>query len=180
MLQYLEGLVRHLAERSTQKPRRIEATLPVLGPERVKTSVYLDPLVWRSFRESCTKVGQSTCGVLEPFMYAFHRAVSAGDYHDPRPITVNLQVSRVVQRVRRRGVERIYDEIPAELGHTGKCFMCGHGSVYKVRLTRVDPMRDGYVCAGCHNVLKERGGILVLELKSWDGSWVDPGDLRGP
>jgi hypothetical protein len=146
----------------------------VSGPQRAKTSIYLDPLIFRSFRDSCSKVGQSTCGVLEPFMYAFTKAVGSGDYHDPRPLTVNLTVNRIVQRVRRRGLERIYEEEPGPLGTPYKCFGCGRDSVYKCRLTRIDPMRDAYACAGCYTFLRDRGGIITLEVKTFTGEWLDP------
>jgi hypothetical protein len=110
-------------------------------------------------------------------MYAFSRAVSAGDYHDPRPMTVNLQVNRVVQRVRRMGPDRLYEFEAGPLGTPYKCFLCGRGPVYKVRLTRVDPPREAYLCSEDCGYLRTKRGVLVLEVKSWTGAWVDPESL---
>jgi len=163
--------------RASKKPPgdSLDVTLPS-GPERVKTSVWLDPLVWRAFRESCSKVGQSTCGVLEPFMYAFSRAVSAGEYSSPRPMTVNLNVTRQVQRVRRRGVERVYEELPQPLNQDHKCFVCGQEAVNEVLLVRADPPRVAYACAGCRGFLEERKGLQLLRVKNYMRAWVDPYD----
>lgn len=157
----------------TPKAEVLDAEISV-GPQRKKTSVYLDPLIFEHFRVSCAKVGQSTCGVLEPFMYAFSRAVSAGDYRDPRPLTVNLNVNRVVQRVRRRGVEAVYDEIPSDLGAEHKCFICGQQPYYLVQLHRVDPPRQGYLCPGCYHYVAAKGGTSLVKIKDFPGVWVAP------
>jgi hypothetical protein len=111
-------------------------------------------------------------------MYAFSRAVSAGDYHDPRPVTVNLQVNRIVQRVRRMGPDRQYEFETGALGAPYKCFLCGQASLFHVRLTRLDPPREAYLCSEDYGYLKGRRGVLVLEIRSWTGAWVDPESLR--
>lgn len=147
-----------------------------VGPQRVKTSISIDPLVWRQFQVACRQVGHSTCGVLEPFMYAFSGTVNRGDYHDPRPLTVNLNVYRQVQRVHRRGVERVYEEAPRDLGDAGTCFMCGHEAVYYGTLSRTSPKVPAYICGDCRGLLGDRRGFRVLKIKNVGRSWVGPGD----
>jgi len=145
-------------------------------PERRVTSYRIDPLISRSFKESCSKVGHSTCGVLEAFMWGFNSAVAKGDYHEPRPLTVNLTMVRQVQRVHRRGVERIYEELPKDLGDPSTCFMCGREAVYHGVLQRPRPQVPAYVCGDCCGVLDDLKGFRVEKVKNVGRTWVPPGD----
>lgn len=147
-----------------------------VSPDRKTVTYRLDPLVARGFKESCRKVGQSTCSVLEAFEYSFMRAVSAGDYHDPRPLIVNLHMERVVQRIHRIGKERIVEEIPKDLGASDSCFMCGQEAVFHGYLIRCKPQVPAYVCGLHRELLGDLKGFRVDQVKNLRRSWVPPGD----
>jgi hypothetical protein len=91
-------------------------------------------------------------------MYAFSRAVSAGDYHDPRPITVNLNVDRVVQRVRRRGHEVEVREIQDVHGNREHCSLCDRRPVARVIFRRSsEVVHEHYLCEFCLEYVDKRG-----------------------
>jgi len=138
-------------------PESLAVSLP-RGPERIKTSVYLDPLIWRAFGEDCRKVGQSTCGVLEPFMYAFSVAVRKGEYQMPRPITVNLQVERRVERIHRRGHEVEISERREVQGDQEHCAWCGDHPIASVGLKLgTDKVRScPFLCSKCLEYAQRR------------------------
>jgi len=144
-----ETLLRRLAEKRNKLAP--ESVVLPRGPERSKTSVYLDPLIWRAFGEDCRKVGQSTCGVLEPFMYAFSVAVRKGEYQMPRPITVYLNVERRVERIHRRGHE-IEVERREVHGSPLSCAWCGDPPIASVGLkfSGADKVRScPFLCSKC-------------------------------
>ena len=73
--------------------------------KRKTVSIYCDPLIWRSFRDKCRITGQSTCHILEAFMYAFTKALPDQPITSLPAVNVNLTVNRVVQRVHRTDKE---------------------------------------------------------------------------
>ena len=80
-----------------------EITIP---NNRKVTSIFVDPDIWQSFLKKCRTQSQSTCGVLEAFMYAYTKGVPDGP-RSPLPIVnVNLTVNRVVSKVRRKSYEK--------------------------------------------------------------------------
>jgi len=91
-------------------------------------------------------------------MYAFSRAVSSGDYHDPRPITVNLNVDRVVQRIRRRGHEVEVREIQDVHGNREHCSLCDRRPVARVIFRRSsEVVHEHYLCELCLAYVAKRG-----------------------
>jgi len=69
--------------------------------KRKTTSIYVNPDIWKDFKKKCSVTGQSTCHVLEAFMYAFAKALPDMPITTLPKVEVNLTVNRVVQRVHR-------------------------------------------------------------------------------
>jgi len=147
-----------------------------VSPERKPTTYRLDPLISRAFVEACKKAGHSSCSVLEAFEYGFTRAVSAGDYHEPRPMTLNLTLVHQVERPRRGRPGAPLDDRPGVLGDPSTCFMCGQESVYLGILSRTSPQVQAYACGSCRFVLGDLKGYRVEKIKNVRRTWVSPGD----
>ena len=71
--------------------------------ERKTTSIYASRPIFQEFKANCKKTGQSTCHVLEAFMYGFNQSISKTDVVISAlpPINVTLNVKREVRRPRR-------------------------------------------------------------------------------
>jgi len=85
------------------KPVPIEGQQELLkyclsGVRRV-TTIRCDSLLWKNFKEVCQREGLSTCRVLEKLILAW--SVGVG-YSRAPVVTVNVDMPRIVKRVRRR------------------------------------------------------------------------------
>jgi len=135
-----------------------------ISPERRTTSYRLDPLIARSFKESCRKVGQSTCSVLVAFMYGFSRAVNTGDAKPAPQITVNLYMERRVERIHRKGREIEYTENRDVQGSPQSCAWCGRPSVARVIFRRAYGVYvEPFLCEYCLAYVDKRG-LLRTEI----------------
>lgn len=143
--------------KAEKKPSDVLDLELTVGPERKRTSIWIDPLIWRGFKASCRKVGQSTCGVMEPFMYAFNRSVSSGEYQNPRPMIVNLHMERIVQRYRRKGHEIEVVEEQEVQGDLDHCAWCGKKPEAEAWI-RHSPkkVKHPYLCVDCLRYIKSR------------------------
>ena len=83
-------------------------------------------------------------------MFGFSRAVSAGDYRDPRPVTVNLHMERVVERIHRKGREVEYVQEREVQGDRGTCAWCGRPPVAEVGIRRSrEKWLQPFLCEHC-------------------------------
>ena len=133
------------------------AELPVRIPKvkRKKTSCYFDPAIYGPFVKACHAVGDSTCGVLEPYMYAFTEAVKRGVPVQAANLTLNLNVVREVQRSRRSVKRRNVSFEVVEAGSLERCSYCGRPSMYEIsRWPSKDLCVHEYVCVSCYHSIK--------------------------
>lgn len=100
-----------------------------LSGVRRHTSIRCDGLLWSNFKERCRVEGLSTCRVLEKLMLGWLVGVESG--RSPI-VTVQVDMPRVVKRVRRRQLvfedEVEVTEVPAE-SEQPTCFICGGRAV---------------------------------------------------
>lgn len=131
----------------------LEVRIP--ATRRKKTSVYLDPAVYEPFVRACRSSGDSSCGVLEPYMFAYAEAVKRGIPVRTSNLTLNMTIVREVQRERRilpRGGE---DVQVVECGSRDRCGYCFRPTAYKItRWPSTDLCLEEYVCAGCRTMLR--------------------------
>lgn len=142
---------------STEIPLRI----PMV--RRKKTSVYLDPLVYEPFVRACRSSGDSSCGVLEPYMFAYAEAVKRGVPVRTSNLTLNMTIVREVQRERRKLPRGSEDVQVVECGSRDRCGYCFQPAAYKItRWPSTDLCLEEYVCIHCyHNIkyLMQRYGV---------------------
>ena len=103
--------------------------IPVV--KRKKTSIRVDPAVWEPFVKACHAQGDSSCGVLEPYMFAYTMAVKKGVPVRTSNLTLNMTVNRITERERRslpRGKE---GKQVVEVGSRIRCAFCGNPSVWR-------------------------------------------------
>lgn len=93
-------------------------TSVVIPNKRKVTSIYVDPLIWKSFLRKCRVSGTSTCSVLESFMYAFSKAVPDTPIAALPNVVVNLTINRVVQRVKRQRRSYVKDNYHGSMRNT--------------------------------------------------------------
>lgn len=141
-------------------------SLPIRIPKvkRIKTSVYFDPEVWTPFVKAVHNTGDSTCGVLEPYMFAYTMAVKKGVPVQAANLTLNLTVVREVRRERRRLRRGKEDVQVVEAGDPGKCSYCGLKPYFKI--SRWPDLRlciEEFVCEGCFNDIMWRAKNVGYE-----------------
>jgi len=100
--------------------------------KRKKTSIAVDPLIWDPFVVACHNNGDSTCGVLEPYMFAYTMATRKGVPVQAANLTLNLTVVREVQRPRRRVSRGRGDVELVDAGSLTMCSICRQMPLYVV------------------------------------------------
>jgi len=127
-------------------------TIPLVIPvvKRKKTSIWVDPAIWVPFVKACRSQGDSSCAVLEPYMYGYTYAVKKGMPVKVADLTLNLTVNRIVERPRRRIRRGVADNEIVIIGSSSSCAFCGDLPRYK---TTRWPSRDlclhEFVCELC-------------------------------
>lgn len=71
---------------------------------RKKTSIYADEDLWDDFVKWCKDNHTSTCHILEPFMYAIMKGTQEIKFSPLPKVDLTLNITREVQRSRRREV----------------------------------------------------------------------------
>ena len=127
-----------------------EVSIRIPSVKRKKTSVYLDPGIYEPFVRACRAQGDSTCGVLEPYMFAYAEAVKRGIPVRTSNLTLNMTVVREVQRERRRLARGAEDVQVVETGSRDRCGYCFRPAAYKIiRWPASDLCLEDYVCVRC-------------------------------
>ena len=131
-----------------------EIPLRIPTVRRKKTSVFLDPAVYEPFVRACRSSGDSSCGVLEPYMFAYAEAVKRGVPVRTSNLTLNMTIVREVQRERRHLPRGSEDVQVVECGSRDRCSYCFQPTAYLVtRWPSTDLCLHEYVCVHCyHNV----------------------------
>jgi hypothetical protein len=117
----------------------------VIVPNRRKvTSIFVDPYIWLPFKDKCRATGQSTCGILEAFMYGFTKGVPSGPVSPLPSVNVTLHVNRVVRRVRRITDEREVPEVVS--GSISKCGFCDRLPVVRMGIREPHQLSFRFLC----------------------------------
>ena len=147
-----------MAEPTSTRPGSSGERLVTGVTPRQKTSVYLDPLVYVPFKDTCRRTGQSTCSVLEALMFGWSRGVAAGGFQDPRPVTVNLHMERTVQRPRRLGKSVEVVEEREIQGSPDHCAWCGRTPTVTAWIRHSAlVLKQPYLCSSCLHYIRGRG-----------------------
>lgn len=122
----------------------VKTEIVTIPNKRKVTSIYVDPFIWLGFKNKCSKTGQSTCGVLEAFMYGFTRGLPDHPISPLPAVHVHLQVNRVVRRVRRMVDEREVPEVIS--GSISKCGFCDRLPVVRFGVREPHQLSFRFLC----------------------------------
>lgn len=122
----------------------VDSEVVIVPNRRKTTSIFVDPFIWLPFKDKCRVTGQSTCGVLEAFMYGFTRGLPDHPISPLPTINVNLTVNRVVRRVRRLTDEREVPEVIS--GDMSKCALCDRLPVVKMGIREPHQLSFRFLC----------------------------------
>lgn len=143
----------------------VSISLPAV--ERKVTSLRLDPAVWIPFKRACKKMGDSTCGILEPLMYAITVSVAKGLPVQLGKMTLNVNINRITQRERRRWKRRGDDVEVVKTGSPDRCAFCNNSSQWLVtRWPSSLICQKEYVCGLHKGDLSRMVKTLGVELLS--------------
>ncbi len=116
---------------------------------RGKTSIYLDTCLWRDFVSWCKSNHLSTCGVIEPLLYALLKGSSELSLSAIPKIDMQLNVTREVSRYRRKENVRdgpLFDDWGTHL----HCRFCKHPSRWVVYYAEGWDKTIRVYCCGNH------------------------------
>jgi hypothetical protein len=122
----------------------VDSDIVVIPNRRKVTSIFVDPHIWIPFKDKCRATGQSTCGILEAFMYGFTKGVPSGPVSPLPAVNVTLHVNRIVRRVRRFTDEREVPEVTS--GSMSKCGLCDRLPVVRMGIREPHQLSFRFLC----------------------------------
>ena len=131
-----------------------------LSGVRKHTSVRCDSLLWRNFKAACQTEGLSTCRVLEKLLLGWLVGVSSGRVPN---VTVNVDMPRIVKRVRRRQVyfeDEVSEEVSEDVQSVVKCGFCDKEAVGSA--VHRESGKKVFVCGYHKGCLSEHPKWLVM------------------